>query len=79
MTKETNQQRCIICGTKKEVTSHSVFGKHKQPHVPICKEHHVDIENIKLVIDIMKKKKTCSVRSFRNIMRTIEKVEVKKK
>jgi hypothetical protein len=71
---ETNE-RCIICGTRENITLHSVIGKHLPPYVPICKEHHIDIENIKLAIRIMKREKKISIKRFRRIIDTFDNLE----
>ena len=39
-------KNCFVCG-KKEITKHSPSGNHKAPFVPLCEEHHQDVENIK--------------------------------
>lgn len=72
--------RCIICGTKKDITKHSVVGDHKPPYVNLCAQHHIDIENIKTAIKVMNREKKISIRQFRRIIDSVnnlENVEVK--
>ena len=63
--------KCYVCGSK-EVTKHSVIGKHKFPFVPLCKEHHLFVEGIKESIRAIKGEKNngLSVTRFKKIIKT---------
>lgn len=72
MTNEFN--RCFICG--KKPTKHSLFGKHIPPYVPLCREHHDDIENIKLIIKVMNREKKISIKRFRQLIDSLRMGEI---
>ncbi len=63
---ERDNTKCFLCG--KKATLHSLSGKNTPPYVPLCKEHHLDIENIKMAVIIMKKERKISPRRFRQII-----------
>ena len=64
--------KCILCGTKKDLTKHSLIGKHNFPFVTICKSHHIIIENIKESIRAIKGEKNngLSVTRFKKLIKT---------
>lgn len=64
--------RCIICGSKENLTKHSLIGKHKFPFVNICFEHHLIIENIKESLRAIKGEKNnkLSVTRFKKMIKT---------
>lgn len=62
---------CYVCGSK-EVTKHSIVGKHKFPFVPLCPKHHRMIENIKESLRAIKGEKNSglSVTRFKKMIKT---------
>ena len=69
---EAYSNRCILCGTKKNLTKHSLPGKHKFPFVTICRKDHDFIEAIKESIRAIKGEKNngLSVTRFKKIIKT---------
>ena len=63
---EKENIKCLLC--VKKATLHSLSGNHSPPYVPLCKQHHLDIENIKIAIKIMNKEKKVSIKRFRQII-----------
>jgi len=61
----SNSERCLICGTKENLTIHSLFGKHKPPFKIFCRKHHDMIELVKKVIKIMEREKKVTMKEFR--------------
>lgn len=61
---------CWICG-KKEVTKHSIKGKHLPPFIYLCRDCHDFIELFKLIVQIMKKEKKLSITRFKLILKEL--------
>jgi len=69
--------RCILCGTKKDLTKHSLVGKHKFPFVVICRKHHNLIEGIKEAIRSIKgeENSSLSVTRFKKMIKTFDTIK----
>lgn len=73
------KNRCWICGypalqTKEGfITKHSIKGKHKKPHIYLCRSCHDCIEIWKIAIKIMKKEKRLTINRFNQIVKTFTK------
>ena len=59
--------RCILCGSRENLTKHSLIGKHRFPFVVICEKHHRMIEGYKLIINVLNKNKKLSVTNFKKM------------
>ena len=68
---------CWLCG-KKQVTKHSIRGNHIKPFIPLCRECHDFIENIKNSIEAVKgsPNSKLSVTQFRKMINTFDKIEL---
>jgi len=66
--------RCILCGTKKNLTKHSLTGNHKFPFVTICRKDHDLIEAIKSSLRAIRGEKNnrLSVTRFKQIIKTFK-------
>lgn len=60
---------CWLCGSGKELTKHSVKGKHRPPFVQLCDSCHKNIEIYKMAIKIMKHEKKLSVTRFKQMIK----------
>jgi len=62
-------ERCFICG-KKAVTEHHTTPKKKggSHKVPLCEKHHINVEQLKIAIEIMNREKRVCVKRFRQII-----------
>ena len=73
--------RCWLCGKPKDLTKHhitpqKIVGKVKTGTIPLCKECHRYIEDVKAIIEIMKKEKRLSVTRFKQLLKTLEKKDL---
>ena len=61
---------CVICGEKDRLEEHHTKPKKSGGWKTICLCHscHVDIENIKLGLMVLRKEKKISIRRFRQVI-----------
>lgn len=70
---------CWLCGVTTEITQHhlkpiKIHGKNNYK-IPLCKEDHAFIEEIKIVIEIMRKEKRLSVTRFKQLVKIMDNIE----
>ena len=68
------ERLCVICGSKDRIEEH-----HTKPRklggkktILLCHKCHLDIENVKVAISIMKKERKVSIKRFRQIIDSFE-------
>ncbi len=66
------KEACWICGSKKEVTKHSLKGEHQPPYVPLCRKDHNKIELFKLIVKIMNKEKRLTIYRFKQLLKELD-------
>ena len=70
----STSERCLICGTKEDLTIHSLIGNHKPPFKILCRKHHDMIELVKKVIKIMEREKKVTMKEFRILCDKFKKI-----
>jgi hypothetical protein len=65
---------CIICGETANLEEHHTKPRKEGGYktIPLCHQHHIDVENIKLAIQILKKERKISLRRFKQVVSSFE-------
>jgi len=72
---------CVICGSKDRLEEHHTKPKKDNGYktITLCHNCHIDIENMKLGLMVLRKEKKISIRRFRQIIDSFENLGLLKK
>jgi len=65
---------CVICGSQEDIEFHHTKPKKEKGYktIPLCHKCHIDIENMKLGLNVLRKERKISIRRFRQIVESFE-------